>query len=217
MPWTFYNSSGEALTNFGPVALTDLDIDGGTDIGEAIVDADLFIIDNGAGGTNRKTAASRIATYIGSAFTRAGGTTTESTHTATSSTQILASGTVSIGETVPLFLTANSRKTSGAAAACRVQWELNSTVDHERGIHSTANAAEAWMTRAFVGPRATNYQTISMTTENGSAPNNSIVWNSGSTAMPIATLTAVDLFANAINASQTQGCNYLHVYTTGVS
>ena len=64
MGWTFYNSSGEALTNFGPVALTDLDIDGGTDIGAAIVDADLFIVDDGAGGTNRKTAASRIVTYI---------------------------------------------------------------------------------------------------------------------------------------------------------
>ena len=46
-------------------ALTDLDIDGGTDIGAAIVDADLFIIDDGAGGTNRKTAASRLKTYIG--------------------------------------------------------------------------------------------------------------------------------------------------------
>jgi hypothetical protein len=64
MAWTFYNASGEALTNFGPVALTDLDIDGGTDVGEAIVDADLFIIDNGAGGTNVKTQASRIKTYV---------------------------------------------------------------------------------------------------------------------------------------------------------
>jgi hypothetical protein len=48
----------------GSLALDDLDIDGGTDIGEAIVDADLFIIDNGAGGTNRKTTASRLVTYI---------------------------------------------------------------------------------------------------------------------------------------------------------
>jgi len=48
----------------GSIALADLDIDGGTDIGEAIVDADLFIVDNGAGGTNRKVAASRIVTYI---------------------------------------------------------------------------------------------------------------------------------------------------------
>jgi len=48
----------------GSLALADLDIDGATDIGEAIVDADLFIVDNGAGGTNRKVAASRIVTYI---------------------------------------------------------------------------------------------------------------------------------------------------------
>jgi len=49
----------------GGFPLTALDIDGGTDIGEDIVDADLFIVDNGAGGTNRKTAASRLKTYIG--------------------------------------------------------------------------------------------------------------------------------------------------------
>ena len=48
----------------GGVSIDDLDIDGGTDIGDAIADADLFIIDDGAGGTNRKTAASRLKTYI---------------------------------------------------------------------------------------------------------------------------------------------------------
>ena len=45
------------------VGLAALDIDGGTEIGANIVDADLFIIDDGAGGTNRKVLASRIATY----------------------------------------------------------------------------------------------------------------------------------------------------------
>jgi hypothetical protein len=49
----------------GSVAVADLDIDGATDIGAAIVDADLFIIDDGAGGTNRKVTASRIKTYAG--------------------------------------------------------------------------------------------------------------------------------------------------------
>jgi len=49
----------------GEVPIANLNIDGGTDIGAAIVDADLFIVDDGAGGTNRKTAASRIATYVG--------------------------------------------------------------------------------------------------------------------------------------------------------
>ena len=48
----------------GSLALADLDIDGGTDIGADIVDADLFIIDDGAGGTNRKTTASRLKTYL---------------------------------------------------------------------------------------------------------------------------------------------------------
>ena len=36
---------------------------------EAIVDSDLFVIDNGAGGTNRKTTASRLKTYIGDSIT----------------------------------------------------------------------------------------------------------------------------------------------------
>jgi hypothetical protein len=49
----------------GGVSVASLDIDGATDIGAAIVDADLFIVDDGAGGTNRKVAASRIKTYAG--------------------------------------------------------------------------------------------------------------------------------------------------------
>ena len=40
-------------------------ISGETDIGGAIADADLFLLDDGAGGTLRKTAASRIKTYAG--------------------------------------------------------------------------------------------------------------------------------------------------------
>ena len=38
---------------------------GATDIGAAIVDADLFLMDDGAGGTIRKTTAARIKTYAG--------------------------------------------------------------------------------------------------------------------------------------------------------
>ena len=55
----------------GSIAVADLDIDGATDIGAAIVDADLFIIDDGAGGTNRKVTASRIKTYAGFSITGA--------------------------------------------------------------------------------------------------------------------------------------------------
>jgi hypothetical protein len=51
----------------GTLPVAAIDIDGATDIGAALVDADLFVVDDGAGGTNRKTAASRIKTYVGAA------------------------------------------------------------------------------------------------------------------------------------------------------
>ena len=59
----------------GSLAVADLDIDGATDIGADIVDADLFIVDDGAGGTNRKTTASRLKTYAGFTATTITGTT----------------------------------------------------------------------------------------------------------------------------------------------
>ena len=55
------------ITTAGKVALSSLEIDGGTDIGADLADADLFIVDDNAGGTNRKLAASRIKTYVNSA------------------------------------------------------------------------------------------------------------------------------------------------------
>jgi hypothetical protein len=55
--------SGAGVTA-GTLPLTGLDIDGGTDIGAALVDADLMIVDDGAGGSNRKSTMSRMKTYI---------------------------------------------------------------------------------------------------------------------------------------------------------
>ena len=49
----------------GSINIADLDIDGGTDIGAALVDADLMVVDDGASGTNRKATMSRLATYMG--------------------------------------------------------------------------------------------------------------------------------------------------------
>ena len=62
------DSKLDTISTAGKVALTALEIDGGTDIGANLADADLFIVDDGAGGTNRKLAASRIATYVGAFF-----------------------------------------------------------------------------------------------------------------------------------------------------
>ena len=58
-----FSGSGAGLTG-GTTPLSTLDIDGGTDIGADIQDADEFIVDDGGTGTNRKTDASRIKDYV---------------------------------------------------------------------------------------------------------------------------------------------------------
>ena len=49
----------------GTIGIPDDTVNSQTDIGAYIADADLFLIDDGAGGTLRKTAASRLKTYAG--------------------------------------------------------------------------------------------------------------------------------------------------------
>lgn len=46
------------------VSLTALNIDGGSDIGADLTTSDLIIVDDGAGGTNKKTALSRMITLV---------------------------------------------------------------------------------------------------------------------------------------------------------
>ena len=70
-------TNGSGTLSFGTLALSDatgtlalsaLEIDGGTDIGADLVDADLFIVDDAAGGTNRKSELTRVKKYIFSAL-----------------------------------------------------------------------------------------------------------------------------------------------------
>ena len=48
----------------GTLPLAAIDIDGGTDIGADLTTSDLIIVDDGAGGTNRKAALSRLTTFL---------------------------------------------------------------------------------------------------------------------------------------------------------
>jgi hypothetical protein len=52
-----------AISSSNKVSLSAIDIDGGTDIGTALADVDLIIVDDGGGGTNRKAAVTRISDY----------------------------------------------------------------------------------------------------------------------------------------------------------
>ena len=58
------DSKLSTITTANKVGLAALDLDGGTDIGAALADADLMIVDDGAGGTNRKATMSRLKTYM---------------------------------------------------------------------------------------------------------------------------------------------------------
>jgi len=59
---TLTNKTLTAASN--TVGLGTLDIDGGTDIGADLTTADLIVVDDGAGGTNRKSALSRVITLV---------------------------------------------------------------------------------------------------------------------------------------------------------
>ena len=54
----------DTISTAGKVAISALDIDGGTDIGADLTTSDLIIVDDGAGGTNRKAALSRLITLV---------------------------------------------------------------------------------------------------------------------------------------------------------
>ena len=70
-------TNGSGTLSFGTLALSDatgnlalsaLEIDGGTDIGADLADADLMIVDDSANGTNRKSTLTRMKKYIFSAI-----------------------------------------------------------------------------------------------------------------------------------------------------
>ena len=58
------DSKLSTISTANKVSISALNIDGGTDIGAALVDADEIIVDDGGGGTNRRSDLSRVKTYI---------------------------------------------------------------------------------------------------------------------------------------------------------
>jgi len=88
---TSYNGSS-AVSNLS------LDIDGMTDIGAALVDADLMIVDDGADGTNRKATMDRLATYMQGKLTFTTNTDTDVSVANLKSRLSSNLGTVTIGD-----------------------------------------------------------------------------------------------------------------------
>lgn len=111
------------------VGIAALDIDGGTDIDAALTDADLFVVDDGGAGTNRKAAATRITDY---AFNKVSGDIT-----------IASNGTAAIGSAVIVNADIN-------ASAAIVDTKLATIATAGKVSNSATTAASANTASAIV-------------------------------------------------------------------
>ena len=134
-------TNGSGTLSFGTLALGDLtgnlalsalEIDGGTDIGEDLVDADLLIVDNGAGGTNRKSTLTRVKKYIYSAIS-SGATVTNSgalTLANTSVTNAMLAGSIANAKLTNSAVTVGSTSISLGASATAIAGITELDVDN---------------------------------------------------------------------------------------
>ena len=162
-----FNSSGvlqASATANATINITGFDIDGATDIGADLVDADLLIVDDGAGGTNRKTALSRIKKYVYSAV----------------------SGDATISDTGALTIAATSIENSMLAGSIANDKLSNSTVSYG-GVSLALGASDA--TPAFDLSDATNYPTSSLS---GTITNTQLAGSIANSKLTNSTITVTD-------------------------
>ena len=139
------NIKDSALATAGSVPLSTIDIDGGTDIGAAIVDADLFIIDDGAGGTNRKTTASRLKTYAGFDVTSITGATALAAQPAETDEIVLSdAGTlkrldITHIQNTPIFAATMSAAQTNETSNTLTKIEFDTEALDTGGVYDTAN------------------------------------------------------------------------------
>ena len=128
------------ISTANKVSLSALDIDGGTDIGAALVDADLFIVDDGGAGTNRKASATRISDYV---FGKVSGDITiTSGGVASIAANSVALGTDTTGNYVASVTAGSGIASSGATSG--------ETIDHTISLKNAAslsnNTVPIWTT-----------------------------------------------------------------------
>ena len=100
----------------GSLDIDSLDIDGGTDIGADLVDADEVIVDDGGGGTNRKSDLSRVKKYIYSAAS--GDATASDSGAITLAASGVSAGTVGSSTAIPILtIDAKGRVTNTSSTA----------------------------------------------------------------------------------------------------
>ena len=95
------NNKLSTITAANKVSISALNIDGGTDIGAALSNADEIIVDDGGGGTNRRCDMSRVKTYIYGAMS--GDATASSGGAVTLANSGVSAGTVGSSTAIPII------------------------------------------------------------------------------------------------------------------
>ena len=105
--------SATALSSNVTVPGSTLDINGTTDIGAAIVDADEIIIDDGGGGTNRRSDMSRVKAYIYGAMSS--DLTASSAGAVTLANTGVSAGTVGSATAIPIITVDSKGRITGTS------------------------------------------------------------------------------------------------------
>ena len=168
--------------------ITTINIDGGTDIGADLADADLFIVDDGAGGTNRKTAASRIKTYVADVtLTTAAQTNITSVGTLTGLTIADGGNIGSASDTDSLTIDATGNVT--ASQNLTVTGDL--TVNGSTTTVSTTNTKVTDNLFELNSGSTNNTNDTGIIMERGSAGDNAMfMWDESADQFVVATTTA---------------------------
>ena len=98
---TLADSNLSTISTAGKVDIGALEIDGATDIGADLADADLLIVDDGAGGTERKSTFTRVKKYIYSAAS--GDATASDSGAITLANSGVSAGTVGSSTAIPII------------------------------------------------------------------------------------------------------------------
>jgi hypothetical protein len=160
----------------------------------------------GAAGDGSATAVMRLA----------GSNNTEGTTTSTSAVDIVTVSSLSIATDAVILVTANLRKTSGAAASALVGLKLNTTQVWNNGAWSTGtDQAERGYLVAWVLPRVTNYlrNGFMHIGREGAAG----TFQAPNADFPNATVTDVVITGQVGSASITMGVDEVRVYTLPTS
>jgi len=160
---------------------------GATDIGAAIVDADLFLMDDGAGGTIRKTTASRIKTYAGSANTPAFSATINSQTLSANTATLIEFDTMLLTEPSSTYNTSTYKFTPGVAGT----YLVSATI---AGTSGSSHAFAVWIKKNG----STNYYLWEPTTFAGYTL-------SGSRAITLDDNDYIQLYANVGMANKNIG------------